>query len=220
MSTTFQKIPGPFIRDHATNQLTEEFSSPELAALKDAEWEWTEKVDGTNVRVIWDGYRVTFGGRTDNAHLPIPLFEWLTATFGGPEKEQLFEQKFGDTPAVLYGEGYGPKIQSGGKYRDDISVVFYDVKVARFWLLRNNVVDVTSYFGVDVVPLVFTGTLTDAIALVKSGVESRWGGPDGLAGSRDYHTAEGIVGVTAHGLLDRSGNRIMVKLKHRDFPIR
>ena len=30
-------------------------------------WRWTEKVDGTNIRVIWQGGKLSFGGKTDNA---------------------------------------------------------------------------------------------------------------------------------------------------------
>lgn len=207
--TTYQKIPGPFKRDPSTNQLTDEWSTPELEYLKEAEWLFTEKVDGTNIRVIWDGYRVTFAGRTDNAQLPVPLFEWLHARFGGPEREQVFEQKFGDTPAVLYGEGYGPKIQSGGKYRDDISVVFYDVRVGDWWLSRASVEDVCSYFQVDTVPAVLQCSLLDAIHHVAEGHldKSHWG----------TFVPEGLVGVTRAGLLARNGERIMVKIKGRDF---
>lgn len=207
--TAYQKIPGPFRRDPATNRLTREWSTPALAALADADWTFTEKVDGTNIRVMWDGYRVTFGGRTDNAQLPVPLYEWLQERFGGPDKEQLLEQKFGASPAVLYGEGYGPKIQAGGRYRADIAVVFYDVLVDnRWWLDRLGVDDVATYFGVESVPVVLSsGRIADAIAMIANGLRSSWG----------PFKAEGLVGVTQAGLLGRDGQRVIVKIKARDF---
>lgn len=207
--STYQKIPGPFLRDPATNKLTDKWSSPELEYLKDDPWIFTEKVDGTNVRIMWDGYRVTFGGRTDNAQLPVPLFAWLHDKFGGPEKEQLFEQKFGTSPAILYGEGYGPKIQGGGKYRSDISVVFYDVRVEQWWLNREGVQDVATYFGVDTVPVVLKASLVRAITIIRSDAVtySAWG----------QFAPEGLVGTTTVGLHDRSGDRIIVKLKLRDL---
>ncbi len=36
-----------------------EFAQPEFETLKDVQWEWTEKVDGTNIRIMievltWD----------------------------------------------------------------------------------------------------------------------------------------------------------------------
>lgn len=207
MSTVYQKIPGPFRRDPTTNKLTDEWSTPELEYLQNDQWIFTEKVDGTNVRVIWDGYRVTFGGRTDNAQLPMPLYTWLNERFGGPEREQLFEQKFGSSPAVLYGEGYGPKIQSGGKYRPDVSTVFYDVKIGEWWLARLAVEDVCEYFQVDTVPVVLSATLVDAIHHLPHLTHSKWG----------EFPPEGIVGVTRVGLCARNGERIMVKLKGRDL---
>lgn len=208
--TTYQKIPGPFKRDPLSNTLTNEWSNAELGYLAEAEWIFTEKVDGTNVRVIWDGYRVTFGGRTDNAQLPMPLYTWLNEKFGGPDKEQLFEQKFGATPAVLYGEGYGPKIQSGGKYRPDTSTVFYDVRVGNWWLSRAATADVCDYFQLDIVPVVLKEcSLIDAIHHVRGDHlgTSHWG----------EFPPEGIVGTTTVGLLNRAGERIMVKLKRRDL---
>lgn len=35
--------------------------------LKDNEWIGTEKIDGTNIRVFWDGYSVSFAGRTNKS---------------------------------------------------------------------------------------------------------------------------------------------------------
>jgi hypothetical protein len=207
--TEYQKIPGPFIRDHATNELTTEWSSPELEALKDVPWNFTEKVDGTNVRIIWDGYRVTVAGRTDNAQMPVPLSEWLRTTFGGPDKEQLFEQKFGTSTVVMYGEGYGGKIQNGGGYRSDQSFILFDVLIDGWWLLRPSVEDIADYFGIQAVPLVLEGvSLGMAIDHVRLGLPSEWDG---------VQWAEGLVGVTQAGLRSRRGDRVIVKVKHRDL---
>lgn len=207
MSTTYQKIPGPFKRDPETNRLTREWSSPEIEALVDTEWIFTEKIDGTNIRVIWDGYAVSFGGRTDNAQIPPRLLEHLENRFGGPEREQLFEQKFGATPAVLYGEGFGEKIQGGGAY-GPVSFSMFDVRVDGIWLQRENVLDVASYFGVATPPLLGFGTLRDAVEHVED---------CGLASALRDGMAEGAVGVTSTGLLNRRGERVMVKVKVRDL---
>lgn len=207
--TTYQKIPGPFVRDRATKKLTAEFSSEDLRDLADVPiWNFTEKVDGTNVRILWDGYRVAIAGRSDNSSFDLALVNYLQTTFMGPENETFFEQKFGTNPAVLYGEGYGPKIQSGGIYRKDISFVLFDVQVGDWLLKREAVEDVASFFQLDVVPLVASGiTLNEAIEMVKDGLTSRWG---------DFEP-EGIVGTTASGLRSRNGERIIVKVKARDF---
>ena len=43
------------------------FRDPAFEYLKDLKWQGFEKLDGTNVRIYWDGYRVSTHGRTDNA---------------------------------------------------------------------------------------------------------------------------------------------------------
>jgi hypothetical protein len=210
--TAYQKIPGPFMRDPKTNKIMEGmWTSPELEFVAGLPWIFTEKVDGTNIRVIWDGYRVSFAGRTDKAEIPKPLLAHLERTFAGEDKENLFEQKFGEAPAVLYGEGYGPGINGGGSYRSDVSFVLFDVLIGGLWLLRPSIEDIAEYFDIEDVPIILgagkDATIQDAINLVRSGLSSRWGQAE----------AEGVVGVTKAGLRDRRGNRIIVKIKTRDF---
>jgi hypothetical protein len=55
-----------------------EFSLPEFDYLFMNEWEMTEKIDGTNIRIHWDAAaeKVTFGGRTKRSNIPArPLEE-------------------------------------------------------------------------------------------------------------------------------------------------
>lgn len=73
------------------------FRNPTVQFLKDNKWIWTEKVDGTNIRVYWDGHKVEFGGRTDKAQIPAPLVNKLNEYFGGEANAQLFEQTFGES---------------------------------------------------------------------------------------------------------------------------
>lgn len=209
-STPYHKIPGPFRRDPGTNRLTREWSSPELEALADLPiWNATEKIDGTNIRVHWDGYRVAFAGRTDNAEIPKPLLAHLEEKFGGEDRETLFEQKFGANPVTLYGEGFGPKIQNGGKYGDTVQFALFDVRIDDLWLKLDAVRDIAAYFSVDSAPLYAEGwSLSELVEEVAAGAaQSEYG---------DFY-AEGLVATTSLGLLDRRGERLVVKLKHRDL---
>ena len=139
----YPKIETCFQRSLETKKLLDGvWRSDELQYLKDCEWIWTEKVDGTNIQIRWDGHRVEFGGRTERANIPQPLMDYLETTFGGEVNEEIFEQLFGETEVVLFGEGYGPKIQSGGGYRKDVSFILFDVKIGNFWLLRNKVEEI------------------------------------------------------------------------------
>jgi len=66
----YHKIKTVFKRDPATKfktLLNGEYSLAEFEFLKNNKWIWTEKVNGTNIRTIFDGYQIVFGGKTDRA---------------------------------------------------------------------------------------------------------------------------------------------------------
>lgn len=185
---------------------------PTVCYLSELDWEWTEKIDGTNVRVIWDGYKVEFRGRTDKADLPKHLLDRLTEIFGGDEVEELFEQTFGEKTAVLYGEGYGQKIQKDGeKYiPGGCDFILFDVSVNNVWLNREDVGEISDTFGVESVPVVGIGPIRDAIAFVKQHPQSMiWGANE--------HEMEGLVCRPILELKDKRGNRVIVKIKYKDF---
>jgi ATP-dependent RNA circularization protein (DNA/RNA ligase family) len=165
---------------------------------------FTEKVGGTNVRVVCQDGTFEFKGRTDNAQMPAPLMERLRERFL-PQAHR-FAEKFPDG-VCLYGEGYGAKIQSGGKYRPDQDFVLFDVKVGEWWLERQSVEDIADEFGLDVVPIIGHGTFGDMVKMVEQGFKSQWGN----------FIAEGIVARPEVELKTRSGERIITKLKHIDF---
>lgn len=205
----YTKIPNIFKREECgNNKLIEgEFSTPELKYLANAQWVWTEKVDGTNIRVIWDGHSVTFGGRTDKAQIPAHLVNKLNKLFGGTNKEEIFEQHFGDVPVILFGEGYGEKIQKGGGLYGPVNFILFDVFINGVWLKREAVEEIAFAFNIGVVPIVGGGSLNQAVEEIRKHPKSQL---------RDAEL-EGFVCRPACELLDRMGNRIIVKIKCRDF---
>ena len=208
----YVKIETPFNRaEDGTKKLIEgDFRNETVEFLKDNEWLWSEKVDGTNISVEWDGHRVSFHGRTERAQIPAHLVNKLNEMFGGETNEQLFEQIFGETPMILYGEGYGAKIQNGGTYRSDVSFILFDVYQpdGRIWLKQEAVWDIASKFGIDMVPFILSGTINEAVHYVK-------GKP--LSHINEAHPMEGLVGRPKIELRDRLGRRVIVKVKARDF---
>ena len=205
----YVKIETLYNRDvNGSKKLIEgDFRNETVKFLKDNDWVFTEKIDGTNTSIHWDGHKVEFGGRTDRADMPKPLKKFLEDTFGTPEAEEMFEQKFGETDVILYGEGYGPKIQNGGAYRDNVSFILFDVLIGDVWLKREAVEDIAKAFGIDVVPIIFTGTLNQAVSFVKTQPKSTIGTAN----------MEGVVGRPAVEMKDRLGKRVIVKVKVRDF---
>ena len=54
---------------------------------------------------------------------------------------------------VLFGEGYGPKIQAAGpSYREDVGFMLFDVVVDRWWLTREGVASIGSQLDLPVPP--------------------------------------------------------------------
>lgn len=205
----YNKIDTLYKRDmEGTKKLLEgEFRNPTVEFLKDNVWTFTEKIDGTNIRVYWDGHKVQFGGRTERAQIPSDLVNYLNSVFGTNEAEQIFEEKFGETEVILFGEGYGPKIQNGGAYRNDVSFIMFDVLIAGNYQPRESVEDIAKAFGIDIVPIIFEGTIQEGVDFVK-------GHPDSTMGTAKM---EGLVGRPKVEMRDRCGKRVIVKIKWEDF---
>lgn len=205
----YHKIQTIFKRDpdnrHKT-LLIGQYSMREFSYLAGLPWVMTEKVDGTNVRVVFDGDRVTFKGKTDNAQMPPALLASLEATFGEPAMLKAMRVVLPEG-ACLYGEGYGPGIQNGGKYRPSASFVMFDVRIGEWWLGRDDVNDIAHRLGLDAVPVVGECDLSGVVRYVQSRPNSLWG----------EFPAEGVVARPKVELCTRGGERIITKLKVKDF---
>ena len=206
----YNKIETLYERDmEGSKKLIEgKFRNPAVEFLKDNIWQFTEKIDGTNLRIHWDGHKVNYGGRTEAASIPAHLMNRLVEMFGTDEAEQIFEQKFGETEVILFGEGYGPKIQKGGGlYRPDVSFILFDVLISGNYQPRSSVEDIARAFGLDIVPIIMEGTIEEAVEFVKTKPMSTIG----------TALMEGLVGRPKTELRDRSGKRVIVKIKVKDF---
>jgi len=200
----YPKINSVFKRD-AKGRFTDAFADPVFEYLYDLPWICTEKVDGMNIRIGWDGERVEFGGRTDNAQLPTHLFAYLSETFT-PERMAEFQAH-----TVLFGEGYGMKIQSAGKgyLPDSVAFILFDVWVGGWWLRPDDVLLVAAQLRMDTVPVIGIVSLREAIEIVREGYES--------AVAKSHMAAEGLVCRPAVQMLFRDGKPIITKVKTRDF---
>jgi hypothetical protein len=78
------------------------------------------------------------------------------------------------------------------------------------WLERHNVEDVASKLGIAVTPIVGRGTLPEAVEFARQGFVS-------TVSQRPDFKAEGLVMRPAVELRTRRGDRVITKIKHRDF---
>ena len=207
----YHKIDTLFERDIKTKKLIEgAFRNKAVEYLKDNTWQFSEKVDGTNIRVVWDGHKISFYGRTDKAIIPEHLKNKLDSLFSGEENAQIFEQFFGEKEVILFGEGYGPKIQNGGNYTKEVDFILFDVMINDYYLDRPNVEKIASYFQIKCVPILFEGTLKDGVDFIKNH-------PISKVATNGPIYMEGLVARPKIELKDRLNNRIIIKIKFRDF---
>lgn len=210
------------------------YSRPELGLVR--EWVVTEKVDGTNVRVLyspgrppWDGTlgaeaEVRFAGRTDKADLHGHLVEYLEGEFTDRKMWEAFarpvqEHDHLEAPhVVLYGEGFGAGIQRAGvHYGPDKRFILFDVLVldsweadTGWWLGWSDVKDVARKLGVPHVPELAAGaSLDEAMSLVRASQL--------LRSTEASAHVEGVVCRTDPYLFDGRGRRVMFKYKVRDL---
>lgn len=223
LSWKYPKIMSVYERDKKTHKfLIGRYSTPEIKYLKYNQWIFTEKVNGKNIRIKYNGEEIIYTGRSEESHLELLLVYKLDELFKSFEGRQRLEKVFPSDPnfekvcssmeemeIYLYGEGYGDKIQKGGEnyIKDSVDFVLFDVCINGIWLERNNVDDIANKLSIKSVPIIGQGTLEDAINMTKKGFKSQWG---------DF-IAEGIVLRPKVELFTRKGERVITKVKYKDF---
>ena len=204
----YPKIETLYDRDEKTFKvISGKLRMPEFGIVNN--WHVTEKIDGTNIRVEYnfDDHRIEFGGRTEAAQIPATLLSVLRELFT-VDKFSIFTDD-----AILFGEGYGNKIQKvGALYRPDVSFILFDVKIGSWWLEPDKVEDVASLLGIECVPAMSAIT---GLPKTRAELESIVGSLSKVV--HNDLVPEGIVARSYPMLFARNGKRIMWKLKYRDF---
>lgn len=226
MAQEYPKIETLYTRD-PDHFVTDVIRCPEMKQIKD--WLVTEKVDGTNIRVVVHPGGVSAGfvaagdiiptvvefkGRTDRAQVPTFLLAELERLFPPERLDGVFDAE----GVVLFGEGYGAKIQKGGgNYRTGVSFRLFDVLVdGRWWLDWENVCNIAKKLDIRTVPVLGEPwELTEIAAQVQAGMHSRVAFLEGPGNSQVM--AEGIVARTDPYLFDKRGRPLRFKLKTGDF---
>ena len=199
----------------------------------------------THRNVCCEEYVVRFYGRTAAAQMPTFLLDHLQRTFTLEKLQYLWRGKVDCVicggrghsntvppyfkcpcsepyPIVLYGEGYGARIQKGGgNYRRDGDVSFrlFDVLIGGTWLRCGAVEDVARQLGIQSMPhesnvgLGGPATIEQITEFVRRGFNSIVAEDEGV----ESFMAEGVVAFTDPPLYNGRGQRLMFKLKTKDF---
>jgi hypothetical protein len=212
----YNKINSVFKRNETgKNMIIGQYSTPEIEYLKDNQWEATEKVDGTNIRATYHatGKYMDFKGKSDDAQMPPFMLARLKSIFCR-ELELTYAndamcEVFKDKDVCLYGEGYGARIQKGGGnyIPTGCDFILFDIKIGEWYLDRVAMADIAGRLGIKLVPLIGFMVIQEAIDATRYGIRSQL--KDGLM--------EGLVLKPFTELHYRNGERIMTKIKHKDF---
>lgn len=217
----YPKIETLYNRDGSYFVVAGKLRMPEFGIIK--EWSLTEKIHGTNTRVtLFDDGIVEYGGKTDDADVPLELLKYLMETFP-PEKLKAalwLPNKIRPKAATIYGEGYGPKIVPGsGIYRKDISFRLFDCLIegidGSWWLEKKNIEDVARKLGIKIAPVIgnidyLPTTAQQLYSLLRESIVAREENGTGVV-------PEGIVARSEPLLFNKKGDRVMWKLKMKDF---
>jgi len=211
----YPKIETAWLRDPDTHKVSPGLHRREEFGLVN-KWMITEKIDGMNVRVFWNTITETleFRGRSDNAQFHPLMLQMLRNEFLVHRLKDAFDDDCGQV--ILYGEGYGPKVQQGDRYSEIHRFRLFDVLVDKSWLEWYDIQDVAEKIGIYHVPVLhcdvdYIPTCRRALQdLVTQSEIAMIHGNHGVL-------AEGIVARTDPQLYMKNGQRLMWKSKFTDF---
>lgn len=216
----YPKTKNLFERGSNRKLIEGKFSDPHFYNLN--RWWIQEKLDGTNIRIEYypsiENPEIIIGGRTNNSEIPEGIISYIKNIDLLPKMIDMFCFK----PVTIFGEGVGPKIQKNGElYCESQKFMAFDINVhcedvtsnKNYWLNMVNFYNVCEKLNLESVDLMGHDIkLIDIIEIVKEGFSSYlWCDPE------ERNKAEGVIARTDHPLFDSAGNRIMFKLKTKDF---
>lgn len=244
----YGKTENLFRRDPDTHKLIvdpSEYRMPEVGLVDPYAWIATEKVDGTNVRVIVSidqegNPDYVLKGRSDAANLP----KDLSVDIEQSKLNDLYEvlQLPDDVVITFYGEAFGAGIQKGGMYSPDKHIAVFDLMTSRAQpagelprVCKGDDHGLTLQSSVswshawrsweecqaaaDLLGL-YTAPLIYTETSIEEMVEDVRQGFESVVGDRfdgSGGPVEGVVAKTSPYLYNGRGNRIMFKLKTKDL---
>lgn len=190
------------------------FCRPEFELLKDIVWIGKEKIDGTNTCILYNcrTKEFDFHGRNVDYIENKELQKYLINIIDTKKFEKTFKQKEDqpDTIVRIFGESYGAGIQSGGRYSKTFKFIVFDIVIGDFYLKIDLAKKLANKVGFEYVPVIFEGTLKEAEENVIKGFTS-------LISEDPTLIAEGYVLIPKVELFNRVGERIITKIKHKDY---
>lgn len=141
--------------------------------------------------------------------MPIPLVNHLQHTFNREKMLRVFPNAH---KVILFGEGYGPKIQGcGSRYRKDVSFILFDVWCDGWWLEKASVLAIANQLDIE-------HTINQKIMTTQEVVDYVKSKPISYVAEDKTLVMEGVIARSVPLMLFRQHKTpIMFKLKVKDF---
>lgn len=234
-SIEYPKTDNLLMRDVETRKLIPgEYKRPDFQQIKS--WVVTEKIDGTNMRLLYAPETGEFEvrGRSDRANIPGDLrqrmlalceektwaatFRDFLAPHGDPNRSGHERTEWGTV--TVFGEGYGPGIQQGGYYGPIKDFAMFDVMYHwpdghDSWCQPSTTKWLSGELGIPHAPVLSNRCTTEAVFDIVAG----WLMSIVALENGTVHPAEGVIARTDPYLYNERGQRVMFKLKGDDLVI-
>lgn len=183
---------------YAKKRSMTKFSSEEFRLLNKNFWYAKRKYDGTNMRIYWDGNRAVWNGKTNKFTPTKEIAECMDNLIS----EEVFEEVFGRKEVMIFGELMGEGIQGNELGIKGLKLIVFDIKIGGIWLQPEDILAISENMGLEACDFVGFGSLEQLIQRIHDGF---------------YRGYEGIVVEPAGRFRDCKGNRIICKIKNRDY---
>lgn len=215
--TKYPKLFSPFIKDDKFRN-TEEL----IYTLPKGDWVVTEKIDGTNIRII-----ITKPNDNGEREVLIGTRKLILNTedkssqqfMGCLEEVNLYKLKEYfkdiDSTVVIYGEGYGEGVQTGAIYSSKKNYRVFDIRIGNAYQDWKYVEKVCLDNQLNIVPVLAIVDQIDYNSCQKILNENQETLIKGGLGGK----CEGYIFKIEPVLLNKYGERLIFKAKFRDFKI-
>ena len=213
--TKYSKYSSPFKKDEKFKNTIETSQ-----ILPVGRWIKTEKIDGTNIRIIItksdnDGNRIVYVGsrklilnpkdKTSNQYMD------CLNDINFNKLKEYFEEI--DSTIIIYGEGYGSGVQKGGIYSSKKNYRVFDIRIGNAYQDFEYIEKVCIDNQLNIVPVIGEVreiTYGECITSLDKFKET-------LIKEGDGGIPEGIVYKFEPVLLNKYGERLIFKVKFKDF---
>ena len=176
----------------------------------------TEKIDGKNIRLIFSKDKAEFKGRTDKAQFNPKEIEYLQNIINRSRRFMQEDFIVGEhnIEVNIFAELFGYNIQKAGHLysKDHYRLAVFDFAILGdkiYWQPWEKTIEIADKLNLEVVPILDMHNIDQIVRSVSDGFNSQI--------SENRQIAEGIVAKAYPEVFFQNGNRVMFKLKYKDF---